>query len=83
MIREEKLDPDKVVIWMDWFSIDQVDSAKKSQGIESMLHYTTQCDYMLIPLATDGPADENGEYVYYPEAWNPNPNPNSNPNPKL
>ena len=52
LITREGLDASRVALWCDYFSIDQVDDARKAQGVRSMAHYTTACDLMLIPVAT-------------------------------
>ena len=43
------LDRERAFIWFDYFSIDQDDSRVKSLGIQSLIHYTTNCTAMLIP----------------------------------
>merc|ERR1712224_1098168 len=71
LIEKEELDPSQVMVWMDWYSIDQVDETQKKKGVASMLFYTTQAKYMLIPLATENtlkdPSDPDSECAYYPE----------------
>ena len=49
LIRKYECDEASVVLWMDWFSIDQDDKALKSLGVASLIRYTTNCQYMLIP----------------------------------
>ena len=33
-----------------WFSINQDDVSLKSKGVSSLISYTTNCTYMLVPL---------------------------------
>ena len=75
LIEQEALDPATVCLWCDWWSIDQLDEARKALGVQSMIHYTTRSDYMLIPVPTaevvnadftDG-ADPDECAAYYPE----------------
>ena len=75
LVEREKLDTSRVALWCDWFSIDQVDAEKKVSGVRSMIHYTTRCSHMLIPVPSK--AVVNNDYVdgedpddyaaYYPE----------------
>lgn len=76
LLEREKLDPSRVALWMDWFSIDQVDEASKAAGVRSMIHYTTKCTHMLVPVPTptvvsgdyvDGESDPEECAAYYPE----------------
>ena len=75
LIAHEGLDPSKVALWCDWFSIDQDDKTLKAAGVKSMIHYATRCSHMLIPVPTA--AVVSGEFkdgmdpddcsAYYPE----------------
>jgi hypothetical protein len=75
IIQREALSPDHVVLWMDFFSIDQVDEARKQEGVRSMVHYTSRASYMLIPVPTEQVvtadyvpgADPDECAAYYPE----------------
>ena len=53
LIQRESLDPERVVLWMDYWSIDQVDAARKQEGVRSMIYYTSRATYMLIPVPTE------------------------------
>ena len=75
LIEREDLDPARLTLWCDWFSIDQCDGPRKEAGVRSMIYYVTQCNVMLIPLPTehvvtsdfrDG-ADPDDYAAYYPE----------------
>jgi len=50
LIAKHRLAEGSVCLWMDWFSIDQVNPELKLQGIRSLLHYVSRCQFMLIPL---------------------------------
>ena len=39
----------EVLMWVDWFSIDQDDPLIKLQGVRSLIAYATMCAVMLIP----------------------------------
>lgn len=67
LVERERLDPARVAVWMDWFSISQEDPTRKAQCIRSMLHYVKQCDYVLIPLPTETVSTETGVEANYPE----------------
>ena len=49
------------------FSIDQDSLGAKCAGIRSMIHYVTQCEYMLIPLASPVPLRPDGLPAEFPE----------------
>ena len=49
LIERDSLNESRLALWCDYYSIDQEDAALKSAGVQSMLHYTTECRYMLIP----------------------------------
>jgi hypothetical protein len=73
LIEKDGLDPSRVVLWMDWFSINQDDPDLKTLGIASLLRYTTNCTHMLVPLAQEL-ADVNIKYpeqipTYGKRAW--------------
>ena len=53
LIEERGLDRSKVVLWIDWFSIEQDDRALKLAGVESLIGYATRCEYMLIPVEVE------------------------------
>ena len=75
LITREGLDPAMVALWCDWFSVDQDDAELKAAGVQSMIHYTTRCSHMLIPVPTAEVV--NGDFIegadpddcgaYYPE----------------
>ena len=75
LLAQEKLDPARICVWCDWFSIDQDDGEKKAAGVRSMIHYTTRCSYMLIPVPTpevvnsdfEAGCDPDEYGAYYPE----------------
>ena len=50
LIEKKGLREDDVVLWMDWQSIAQDDKEAKGKGIRSLISYTTQCQYMLVPV---------------------------------
>ena len=52
LIASEGIDPATLTIWMDWFSIDQLDTVRKAAGVRSMITYVQRCDFMLIPVPT-------------------------------
>ena len=75
LITDQGVDPEKLTIWLDWFSIDQLDEVRKAAGVKSMISYVTHSAFMLIPVPTaqvvnhdfkegDDP-EEHG--AYYPE----------------
>ena len=49
LIAKQALERDKVMLWVDWFSIHQGDRPLKLKGVESLIKYTTMCRFMLIP----------------------------------
>jgi hypothetical protein len=53
LIEERGLDRSKVVLWIDWFSIEQDDRELKLAGIQSLIRYVTRCEYMLIPVEVE------------------------------
>ena len=60
-----RLKPAHLVLWMDWFSIDQDDMEKKLRGVRSLIHYVTCCDVMLIPVfepTTDPDPQSSGPF---------------------
>ena len=75
MIEREALEPTHLALWVDYYSIDQIDEGKKQAGVSSMVHYTSQASFMLIPVPTEnvvtddfGPDSDPAECVaYYPE----------------
>eukprot|EP00966_Prymnesium_polylepis_P099790 2310469-Prymnesium_polylepis.1 len=75
LIEREGLESSRVVLWCDWFSIDQDDPHRKAAGVRSMISYATRSTHMLIPLPgahivtaeyTDGD-DPDDFAAYYPE----------------
>ena len=50
LIEKKGLREDDVVLWMDWQSIAQDDKEAKLKGVKSLISYTTQCQYMLVPV---------------------------------
>ena len=74
-MERENADASKLVLWLDWFSIDQLDESKKKLGVSSMISYTAKAKYMLIPCRTEqvvngdfGPGVDPDECAaYYPE----------------
>lgn len=75
LITDQGVDPAKLTVWLDWFSIDQLDEVRKAAGVKSMISYVTRSTFMLIPVPTvqvvshdfeegDDP-EEHG--AYYPE----------------
>ena len=78
LIEERGLDRSKVVLWIDWFSIEQDDRALKLAGVESLIGYATRCEYMLIPVEVEERIEELGGCAsfdpgslpaYGPRAW--------------
>lgn len=73
LIASEGLRAAEVALWIDWFSIEQDDAVQKARGIESMIHFTTWSQYMLIPLRTPHAeamlqeGEDEPEAAYYPE----------------
>ena len=75
LIEREGIDPAHLTLWLDYFSIDQVDAAKKELGVQSMLYYASKCEAMLIPVQTPHvvtgdfkPGDDPDDHAaYYPE----------------
>ena len=49
LIKRQRLKQDKVMLWVDWFSIHQGDRPLKLKGVESLIQYATLCEYMLVP----------------------------------
>lgn len=52
LIAAGKFDASSLTIWMDWFSIDQLDEVRKAAGVKSMISYITRSAFMLIPVPT-------------------------------
>ena len=50
LIARDKLDQNRVALWIDWQSIYQDDAEAKALGIASLLKITTLCRYMLVPV---------------------------------
>ena len=78
LIEERGLDRSKVVLWIDWFSIEQDDRELKLAGIQSLIRYVTRCEYMLIPVEVEERIEELGGCAsfdpgslpaYGPRAW--------------
>ena len=53
LIKRRSLDADKTVLWIDWTCIDQDDVDERGRGVQSLIHWTTQCAFMLIPTQHD------------------------------
>ena len=49
LMEKKKLREEDIMLWLDWQSIHQDDEAMKLKGVESLIKYTTLCEYMLIP----------------------------------
>ena len=40
----------RLVLWVDWYSIDQDDNEKKLLGVKSLIRYVQLADCVLIPM---------------------------------
>jgi hypothetical protein len=49
LIEQEQLKEKDVCLWVDWQSLYQDDRARKHEGVNSLIEYATQCQYMLVP----------------------------------
>ena len=67
LIERHGLDESKVVVWMDWWSIDQDSAVRKLRGIRSLVHYAQSCEFMLVPVRTPFPRREDGSAAEYPD----------------
>ena len=55
---------EELVLWIDWQGIAQDDLDEKSKGVQSLIAYTTLCDYMLVPTEE---GEFAGDALTYPE----------------
>ena len=74
LIARDKLDQNRVALWIDWQSIYQDDAEAKALGIASLLKITTLCRYMLVPvdlpkLAAEARSDPLALPDYGGRAW--------------
>ena len=53
----------EVLMWVDWFSIDQDDRQVKLAGVMSLIHYATLSTAMFIPCRDE--AIEGGYHIAY------------------
>lgn len=53
VVKEGDLDPATVVVWMDYFSIDQDDKNLMTKGIQSLIAYSARAHVLLIPVHPD------------------------------
>jgi len=44
----------RLVLWVDWCSIDQDDHEKKLLGVKSLIRYVQLADCVLIPMEEEG-----------------------------
>ena len=80
LMRRDIIDESKqTLIWMDWFSIDQLDQDLKLRGIRSLLYYTTLSRAMLVPtkeFVVEAPFPEKletyGTRACEPSGWDAN-----------
>ena len=50
LVKRGVLDSSKEpLIWLDWFSVDQVDAENRDDALDSMCHYVSMCKVLLIP----------------------------------
>ena len=74
LIARDKLDQNRVALWIDWQSIYQDDAEAKALGIASLLKITTLCRYMLVPvdlpeIAAEARSDPLALPDYGSRAW--------------
>jgi hypothetical protein len=50
LIERHSLDPERVVIWIDFASVDQDDPDEQAKGIASLIAYAARSSYVLIPI---------------------------------
>ena len=64
LMKEKGLNEDEVALWIDWQSIYQDDKEEKLKGVESLIKYTTLCEFMLVPTEEEMLP---GSVAQYPE----------------
>ena len=74
LIARDKLDENRVALWIDWQSIYQDDAEAKALGIASLLKIATLCRYMLVPvdspeIAAEAQSDPLALPDYGGRAW--------------
>ena len=64
LAEKEGVPLENMMLWVDWQGISQDDPEEKGRGVQSLIAYTTLCDYMLVPTQQ---AKFKGDACTFPE----------------